>query len=110
MLDVTIRLAPGMRECYIEAKASLVRVVVLPAPLLAVQQYGMTIMSQLQTFTTATTDSGDSKQSQDDNVSANDDNSEQDATITGDHNTMLPHCTFVNVCCCEVVRKMGPVL
>jgi hypothetical protein len=101
MLDVSIRYAPGMRECYLEARVSLLRVVVLPAPLLAVQQYAMAIMSQLEAVTAATTnDSEDSKQSRDSSAAANSDNAVQgsyDATTAGDCFTVLPHCMIVNV-------------
>jgi hypothetical protein len=93
ILDVSIRYAPGMRECYLEARVSLVRVVVLPAPLLAVQHYAMSIMSQLEAITAVITndDSEDSKQSRASSAAANSDNAVQgssDATAAGDHFTV----------------------
>jgi hypothetical protein len=100
MLDVSIRYAPGMRECYLEARVSLVRVVVLPAPLLAVQQYALAIMSQLEAVTAATTDSADSMQSCDSSAAANSDNAVTQASVTttaGDHFTVSSYCMTANV-------------
>eukprot|EP00953_Heterococcus_sp_UTEX-ZZ885_P036777 18929-Heterococcus_DN1.PRE.1 len=113
MLDLNIRYAPGMRECYLEARVSLVRVVVLPAPLLAVQQYAMAIMSQLEALTAVTTndDSEDSKQSRDSSAAANSDNSAQNTATSTAAVPALPPlqvCVSVALVQCELWLPENP--